>query len=628
MSEDKPANGADDGWIPHRLPSLAGDQVHLVDPCYSREDPIVCAALIEAAVYIDLEDILEAEQEFWKKNGVSVKAEDLRRRIQLVLEDFRDVLSALFAEYCRRESGPVQPVVSRPTTLSQSVAEESNDSQKQAGDTDHNSQASTSDESGHNGSIASTRSSKHTNSTDAIAVEQARMMPCTLAIPSAVGPYPGLLGTDGCIARLQRGGSPVRMERPEEAKSSQTRSGKGESRGEPEKGAGLGGAERHRTIVEQLSMTGAQFLDLVKNCAILEGRFGWKAAASALHQVCRSGRDAKRARSEEILGHRAIGDADNRPKRTREPSRPKQGVAGSSVGNPRRPQAERGRQAPRRVAEDAANGGEGGQGRLHNDKARKFVEAVTRICLTRYGPWTAPRNQGAAAPAVAKTGKKVANCGAGWKRTNFGSGLKSNGKPFAHGRTALVRRVKGPLFAEMGAPKENRSVSVGLAVAHHRLRFAFEQHLLPEVVNASRRPTRRTNQEIATIMETLDSRLTLHEACRICSTVVGFVAVANGRETPSTQQRGGDGFSDLLKTGEGGQKEENEVLLSIGDDSMGPEEFARAVFHCGDLKTWDGMCPTSQRVGLFVIHDLFERFLERTGEVSVWWTRDGSKPRA
>lgn len=32
--------------------------------------------------------------------------------------------------------------------------------------------------------------------------------------------------------------------------------------------------------------------------------------------------------------------------------------------------------------------------------------------------------------------------------------------------------------------------------------------------------------------------------------------------------------------------------------------------------------PTNQRVGQFVVHDLFERFLEKTGEASLWWTRD------
>lgn len=35
------------------------------------------------------------------------------------------------------------------------------------------------------------------------------------------------------------------------------------------------------------------------------------------------------------------------------------------------------------------------------------------------------------------------------------------------------------------------------------------------------------------------------------------------------------------------------VLVSVGNDGMGPEEFARAVYHCGDTKTWDGMCPVS-----------------------------------
>lgn len=68
------------------------------------------------------------------------------------------------------------------------------------------------------------------------------------------------------------------------------------------------------------------------------------------------------------------------------------------------------------------------------------------------------------------------------------------------------------------------------------------------------------------------------------------MALANAREAPSPQRHGDVGLSNRLKAGD----EEKEALLSIGDDAMGPEEFARAVFHCGDLKTWDGMCPVSQ----------------------------------
>lgn len=44
----------------------------------------------------------------------------------------------------------------------------------------------------------------------------------------------------------------------------------------------------------------------------------------------------------------------------------------------------------------------------------------------------------------------------------------------------------------------------------------------------------------------------------------------------------------------GQNQEAEEALLAAGDDSMSPEEFARAVYHCGDIKTWDGMCPVSQ----------------------------------
>ncbi|CAN0148437.1 unnamed protein product, partial [Hapterophycus canaliculatus] len=149
------------------------------------------------------------------------------------------------------------------------------------------------------------------------------------------------------------------------------------------------------------------------------------------------------------------------------------------------------------------------------------------------------------------------------------------------------------MLSHARTPKDRRSAAVGLAIAHHRLRFAFEQHLLPEVVNARRTPTRRSNREIAAIMETLDSRLTLREACRICAAVVSFVSMVNGRETPSAQRREDAGLSNRFKAEEQGQ-EDKEALLSIGDDSLSPEEFARVVFHCGDLKTWDGMCPVSQ----------------------------------
>lgn len=37
-----------------------------IDPCDSREDPVVCAALLDANAYIDLDDVLEAEIEFIK----------------------------------------------------------------------------------------------------------------------------------------------------------------------------------------------------------------------------------------------------------------------------------------------------------------------------------------------------------------------------------------------------------------------------------------------------------------------------------------------------------------------------------------------------------------------------------
>ncbi len=84
-------------------------------------------------------------------------------------------------------------------------------------------------------------------------------------------------------------------------------------------------------------------------------------------------------------------------------------------------------------------------------------------------------------------------------------------------------------------------------------------------------------------LKTLDSRLTVREACRICATVTGSVAVIAG-----PPQRGVDPGPP------GRTPDVEDGLLFVGDDSLGPEEFARALYHCGDLKTWDGMCPVAQ----------------------------------
>lgn len=98
--------------------------------------------------------------------------------------------------------------------------------------------------------------------------------PCVPATPSATGSYPGLLGTDECPTRLQRGGSPIGRHHTDRAKLSPVRTKK-EASGF--KGVGgiadgvlarsgcgrEGGVGVHQTLVEQLSMTGAQFLDLV-----------------------------------------------------------------------------------------------------------------------------------------------------------------------------------------------------------------------------------------------------------------------------------------------------------------------------------------------------------------------------
>ena len=84
--------------------------------------------------------------------------------------------------------------------------------------------------------------------------------------------------------------------------------------------------------------------------------------------------------------------------------------------------------------------------------------------------------------------------------------------------------------------------------------------------------------------------------------MTGFVAViakggerAAGPGRPAARRDPGRRPVDQAGQGREGEGDE-ETLLAIGDDSMGAEEFARAVYHCGDLKTWDGMCSVSQVV--------------------------------
>lgn len=86
---------------------------------------------------------------------------------------------------------------------------------------------------------------------------------------------------------------------------------------------------------------------------------------------------------------------------------------------------------------------EGGQGAM---LFPEFVEALTRLCLKRYAPWAAPRNQGpgpsASSPASAAAAARisgVANGGAGWKKSGIGLPLPLRAKSFARGRNVNVR---------------------------------------------------------------------------------------------------------------------------------------------------------------------------------------------
>ncbi|CBN80162.1 hypothetical protein Esi_0116_0029 [Ectocarpus siliculosus] len=638
MAREKPASGADVGWSPHRLPSFVGEHGRLVDPCDSREDPIVCAALVKANVYVDLEDVLEAEREFWKNTGVSIRVEDLRHRVQLVLADFRDVLLTMFTDYSERESGLERLAVAPATNPATLDAEKANGSKKKllaedgAAADEEESQASTSDD---NGSVTS-GSTNNSASAPAMALEQASIPTTSVA----ASPFPGLLALEECPTRLQRASSPARTERIRAAGVSPVWSvGAGEGDEAEPCGGGTGmGTRGDRALVEKLSMSGAQFLDLVSNCEVLEGRFGWAAGASVIHRVTREGRNRKTARSLEILGcPGAHGGVDTSPKTENSDSaasarntRCRPSSAGS--GNPRRPQTKRGKQAPRK----GRGGQRSGESPANSGRAVAAVEAsgLSGAAMDDYVRGDGSDQSGGAAAAAAagttsKTGNNTSDCQAGVNRHNEIGKLHEMPKKSAQdgqggGKDEETESLsKEAAFLKARAPQENQLVSVGLPLAHHRLRFAFEQHLLPEVLNTSRASTRQADREISDIMEALDSRLTLREACRICAAVTGFVAIAcPARQQATTRRRRGE-ENGLSGHPEGEEKEE-EALLSIGDDSMGPEEFSRAVFHCGDLKTRDGLCPVSQRVGLFVVHDLYERFLERTGEASLWWTRDGS----
>ncbi|CAM9171438.1 unnamed protein product, partial [Ectocarpus sp. 12 AP-2014] len=455
-------------------------------------------------------------------------------------------------------------------------------------------------------------------------------------------PFPGLLALEECPTRLQRASSPARTKRIRAVGVSpvwSVRAGEGDEAEPCGGGTGLG-TRGERALVEKLSMSGAQFLDLVNTCEVLEGRFSWAAGASVIHRVTREGRNRKTARSLEILGcsgaHGSVNTSPKTEDTDREPSgrnttrrcRP----SSAANGNPRRPQIKRGQQAPRkgrsghRSGENPTNGGRA----LAAAEASGLSGAAMGDDVRGGG---SDQSGGAAAAAAAGTtsesGNNTSDCQAGVNQHNeIGKLHEMPKKPSKDGHVdgkdgETESLSKEAAFLKPRAPQDNQLVSVGLPLAHHRLRFAFEQHLLPEVLNTSRASTRQADREISDIMEALDSRLTLREACRICTAVTGFVAIAcPARQQATTRRRQGE-ENGLSGHPEREEKEE-EALLSIGDDSMDPEEFSRVIFHCGDLKTWDGLCPVSQRVGLFVVHDLYERFLERTGEASLWWTRDGA----
>ncbi|CAN0532128.1 unnamed protein product, partial [Ectocarpus sp. 8 AP-2014] len=201
--------------------------------------------------------------------GVSIRVEDLRHRVQLVLADFRDVLLTMFTDYSERESGLERLAVAPATNPATLGAEEANGSKKLLAEDgaeadEEESQASTSDD---NGSVTSC-STNNSASAAAMALEQARGLIAIASIPTtsvAASPFPGLFGMEECPTRLQRASSPARTERIRAAGVSPVWSvGAGEGdEAEPCGGVTGMGARGERALVEKLSMSGAQFLDLV-----------------------------------------------------------------------------------------------------------------------------------------------------------------------------------------------------------------------------------------------------------------------------------------------------------------------------------------------------------------------------
>lgn len=118
----------------------------------------------------------------------------------------------------------------------------------------------------------------------------------------------------------------------------------------------------------------------------------------------------------------------------------------------------------------------------------------------------------------------------------------------------------------------------------------------------------------------LDSRLTLREACMTCVSTMGLVAIWDGGGRANNKLLDVNasaatpgGLATIVTRAEAG------AHLAVGDDAMGHSEFARAIYHCGNIKSWDGMCPVSQ-VGHRCVQ-IHQRTPEILGcfHLTPWW---------